>query len=326
MVCVVQFLSGAYNPARHPGDASEHFRSHLDSVGAIAIMPKSRAERRRKQKAEEKRLKKLLKSQEKSLSKEGHRNKESKSSPERKYSNAEQKVTPPKRRFSCMDITAIALAGLVALTLALFGILYSTHKTPAIVLFGLCVIFLDVEVCLLWLQKTWKDEAQAINESELHGLLLPANDPTPNNPCHEIPDGAMLILLGNSASFATRFPHTIIRVKGEDILTLTKKDNELAVSVKIFSRDGRIVAEIRDNEFSINPNNYFRRERPDRHTLIVYDQEDRKVLDVRFINPRTVRFLGIFNHPIRPIVISQTEGFLANTICLGNLDAEVVID
>ena len=161
------------------------------------------------------------------------------------------------------------------------------------------------------------------DQQEMSGLLLPANDPSPDNVCDhgpfQIPSGMMFILLGNSASFTNRFPHSVIVVKGEPVLTLNQKGDQLAVSAKIFSADGKIVAEIIDNEFSINPNNYFRKERPDKSTLVVYDQEGKKVLDVRFINPNTIRFLGILNYPQlqRPLVISQTEGLFSNTICSG---------
>jgi hypothetical protein len=166
-------------------------------------------------------------------------------------------------------------------------------------------------------------------QQEFSGSLLPANDPTPENACSSIPqrEGTMLMILGNSASLNPWFPHTVIRAKGEDVLTLNKKDNAIAIGVKIFGGDGRIVAEIRDNEFSINPNNYFRKERPDNSTLIVYDQEDRKVLDVRFLNSNTVRFSGVLNYPhsLGPLVISPTEGFFAHGLCAayGNIDFNI---
>ncbi|MGC9995145.1 MAG: hypothetical protein ABSE79_07465 [Terriglobia bacterium] len=98
--------------------------------------------------------------------------------------------------------------------------------------------------------------------------------------------------------------------------TVALKD-QICLGVRIFGRDGRIVAEIRDNEFSSNPNNYFRKERPDKSTLIVYDQEDKKVLDVRFLNPTTVRFLGILNYPnsMGPLVISKTGGTFFDGMC-----------
>lgn len=166
---------------------------------------------------------------------------------------------------------------------------------------------------------------ESVNEiheqQELSGLLLPASEPTPDNVCSHgpfpIPGDALLILLGNSASFNSQFPHTIIRIKGEDVLTLSKKGGEIGVNVKIFGKDGRIIAEIKDNEFSINPNNYFRKGRPDKSTLVIYDQEDKRVLDVRFVNPSTVRFLGVLNYPnlARPLIISQTEGPFAGGMC-----------
>jgi hypothetical protein len=158
-------------------------------------------------------------------------------------------------------------------------------------------------------------------QQEFSGLLLPANDPTPENACSDVPfpirSDAMLIILGNSASFNSASPHTVLKVRGEDMIILTKKDNAIAVNVKIFGRDRRIVAEIKDNEFSINPNNYFRKEQPDKSTLIVYDQYASKVLDVRFMNSSTIRFLGVLNYPDSngPLVISQTEGVFANRIC-----------
>ncbi len=155
-------------------------------------------------------------------------------------------------------------------------------------------------------------------ETETHGVLVPANKPMPPNPCEGLgPPDAFFIFLGNSASFTTRFPHTIIRIGSDNILTVDKKEDQISVSARVFSRDGRIVAAIKDNEFFINPNNYFRRERPDPHTLVVYDQMNQKVLDVEYLNSRGVRFLGVFNHPNRRVVISSTEGIFRNTICTG---------
>src|SRR5581483_2676063 len=165
-----------------------------------------------------------------------------------------------------------------------------------------------------------------VAETEYAGLLLPDNRPTPDNPCHEIPNDAVAILLGRSAAYASVFPHTVLRIRGDDVLTMNRLGNQMAISAKVFSTDGRIIAEIRDNEFSINPNNYFRKERPNRHTLRVFDQQNRKVLDVDFINPRAIRFSGIFNYPNRPFVISETEGIGANTICFGNNRNDINLD
>jgi len=163
-------------------------------------------------------------------------------------------------------------------------------------------------------------------ETEYHGFLRPAAEPMPPNPCGEIPANALAILLGTSAAYSSASPHAVIRIKGEPVLSFERAYGEIAINARVFSRDGRIVAEIRRNEFFINPNNYFRRERPDSHSLIVFDQENRRVLDVRFINPRALRFLGIFNHPTHEVVISESEGLFAGGTCFGENGTDVAFD
>jgi len=127
----------------------------------------------------------------------------------------------------------------------------------------------------------------------------------------------MLVILGNSASWGTSFPQTIIRIGNDKMLTMDEIAGRITLSGKFFSRDGKIVAELKDNEFYINPNNYFRKKRPDTHSLVVYDQEGTEILKVRFINPHTIKFTGIIRHPLATVVISETEGLFRNTICTG---------
>lgn len=155
------------------------------------------------------------------------------------------------------------------------------------------------------------------SETEYSGLLIPADEPTPPNPCRNVPAGATLVLLGNSASYGTSFPQTIIQIRSDKMLVMDKIKGQIAVSALLYSEDGRIVAQIKNNEFFINPNNYFRKERPDLHTLIVYDQNGTEVLNVRFINDTTIRFSGVIRHPTRTVLVSDKAGLFANTICTG---------
>ena len=86
-----------------------------------------------------------------------------------------------------------------------------------------------------------------------------------------------------------------------------------------------MVATIENNEFRINPNNYFYIERPDRHTLIVRDQQNRECLNVRFLNPAAIKVLGVFEFPtakIPAIVIDKEkvlsiEGTVLRDMCMG---------
>lgn len=155
------------------------------------------------------------------------------------------------------------------------------------------------------------------SETEFSGLLSPGREPTPQNPCGDIPNDAMLILLGKSASYGTSFPQTIIKIGQDRMLTIDKINNRIAVNAKLFSRDGRIVAEIKNSKFFINPNNYFRKERSDAHSLIVFVQEGIEILNIRYINERTIKFLGVIRHPRTTVVISDIHGFFANTVCSG---------
>ena len=158
-------------------------------------------------------------------------------------------------------------------------------------------------------------------ETQFHGVLTADDQPTPPHPCdemmkrrNEMPDlppinndEMVAIHYGNSATFLNKLDnHVVLNVEGDKLLSITKTPNGVTVSARVFSQDTRIVAEIIDNEFHINPNNYFRIDRPDRHSLTVHDQQGERVLKVDFLNPRTVRVLGIFRHPkTSPIIIDE---------------------
>ena len=119
----------------------------------------------------------------------------------------------------------------------------------------------------------------------------------------------MLFYFGNSVFWETKEEaYTLIATLNpmEQLLGVRKTPDGLLLSAKIRTKDNRIVAEVIDNVFHINPNNYYRRDRPDPHTLKVFDQEGNAVLDVRYINPNAIKVLGTFysgNRP--PIVISE---------------------
>jgi len=163
---------------------------------------------------------------------------------------------------------------------------------------------------------------------EISGQLMPANDPDPPTHCSKIPNDAIKIFLGNSTAWTDstawtgRVETTILSVAGQKLLSIRKIGGAVAISARIYSRDGRIVAEIVDNFFRINPNNYFRREHPDASTLVVYDQYNRKVLDVRYLNRLSLKFLGIFDFPDRrPVVIEEEQqklGIGVSAGCFGN--------
>jgi hypothetical protein len=153
-----------------------------------------------------------------------------------------------------------------------------------------------------------KDLIEAIRnnyrETEFHGLLIPSTEPTPPNPCKDPPPKeALLLFLGKSLMFAGRSPFPAITIANEPLLIIERTPDGIFLTVTIRSQDGRVVAQVIKNEFHINPNNYYRMERPDRHTLAVFDQQGNPALSVKYLNPAAIKITGIFQAQGRPPVI-----------------------
>jgi hypothetical protein len=223
---------------------------------------------------------------------------------------------------------------IIGLILLLIGpAIGALMKSPKVIIAAAAagITLLVWVVALIMMRQFGKSQATPESgQSETHGELLPAKDPTPPNPCGKIPSDAIALFLGNSAVFGNTFPHTVLMVRNENVLSIGKSGPGMTVSAKVFSRDGRIVAQTIDNEFFINPNNFFRRERPDKSTLVVYDQEDRQVLRVRYLNSSAIRILGIFNFPgISPVIIDEDQlvlsGRVVSHFCFGNNRVDFVI-
>ncbi len=166
------------------------------------------------------------------------------------------------------------------------------------------------------------------------GVLLANKKPTPQEfmcTANTSPSD-MTLIYGNNVSITDNFPHPVIKVGDQTLLTIGKKGKGITVTGKLFSRDNRILAELKDNKFFINPNNYFRLERPDEHTLVVYDQQGDEALNVEFINPSVIKVFGRFYFPDRAPVIIDKDGTKAGELRIsGNCvrhagDADIVLE
>ncbi len=229
-----------------------------------------------------------------------------------------------------MDVAAYLLAALAAIAFLLVGLFYSEHKIPAIILFGIGCLLITLAGCLYWIK------AVLPVESEFHGVLVPANDPAPPNPCPEGPPAdAIAVYMGSSVGYTTaQQPYGVLKLDDEVIVSIVKAGDGLSLNATIRSQDKRMVATIENNEFHINPNNYFYIKRPDRHTLIVRDQQNRECLNVRFLNPTAIKVLGVFEFPaanLPAIVIDDdkvlsTEGNVYRNFCIGEAEGAFWIE
>jgi hypothetical protein len=129
-----------------------------------------------------------------------------------------------------------------------------------------------------------------------------------------VPADALRVYLGGNAGISTSDEVKVLSIKGVDLIELRRTPKGLAINAKTFSEDGKIIAEIVDNRFYVNPNNFFRLDRADSHSLAIYDVRDRKVLDIKYINSHSLQILGVFR-------ISDAPPFIVdeNKITFGGL-------
>jgi len=139
------------------------------------------------------------------------------------------------------------------------------------------------------------DVAVILAESQMEGLLQPAADPDPPSRC-TAPPGMTKVFLGSDVGSFNASPFDAV-ILGSPVLTINIVEGGLSVDATVTGSDGRVIVQIVRNRFSVNRNNYLRREIPDKSTLVVTDQYGNQALYVRYLNPHAIRVLGIFREP-----------------------------
>jgi hypothetical protein len=149
-------------------------------------------------------------------------------------------------------------------------------------------------------------------------LLTPANDPdapeyvTWAKNLKIAPDTFRVYLGKWNIGYMTNKSSVVLRIAGKDMLVLRRSGEGISVDAKIFGLENSIIAEIKDNKFFINEKspNYFRMDRPDDHTIIVYNQNTDEVLHLRYINSHAFSISGVFRYSGRPEVDITDAGIL----------------
>lgn|GEM_PF-2845955 len=208
-----------------------------------------------------------------------------------------------------LSVALCALAIFVILIHPVWNFWWISNYRPRQILF----LFLLAVGCCLIGYKAWPTFSnKSPTPMELHGLLIPANEFTPPNPCFSAPGNFLAIYLGNAIAF-TRQQQVSIKAQGQDILSISKVEGGIDFSARVISADNQVVAQINNNELFINPSNYFRSARPNWHSLIITDPQGEEVLNVYYLNPWTVRVLGRFYSPGHPPIIVTKEALMLGT-------------
>jgi hypothetical protein len=137
-----------------------------------------------------------------------------------------------------------------------------------------------------------------LSESEAHGWLLPANDPTPSLYCtrKQIPAAAIVFLLGTNSIATLDTTIDILKVGQCHAVWMRRVGPGIFINADLFAPNGDLMVRIRDNEFHLVSGEYSYRDRSDdRSTIAVYDKKGNEAFYTRFINPRTVVIRGVFS-------------------------------
>lgn len=157
---------------------------------------------------------------------------------------------------------------------------------------------------------------------QLHGVLIPAGDPTPPNPCGQNqPEGTVVFLYSDSAALAQKFPHVILQsLTLGPVITLDRlRDGYLVVLMDVLDPSGKTIVHMDRNGFIVNPHVIMEMHRADKSSLTVDGEYPGESLSIRYLNKQAIKLDGTFHYPGRTEVVPiRIQG--ASQICTAGAD------
>lgn len=121
---------------------------------------------------------------------------------------------------------------------------------------------------------------------QLQGKLLPSGEPTPATSCPQFVGNGIFILMGFVTSYVDQFPHTVLMVDDKPRLVVHREiEGAIWLSLDIFGADGKIIASLDEDGFTVRPGSYFKLTKKDKSSLRIVDEYNEEVLNVRYVNP-----------------------------------------
>lgn len=131
--------------------------------------------------------------------------------------------------------------------------------------------------------------------SQMYGVLIPANDQSPDTACRgNLPDKALVLYFGGSTFFSSSQGVSIIKSQEQDILRLDRSpDGTATLTADIRDKDGKTIALISKNKFAVNRNSIIESlfYRPDYSTINLTDEYGNN-FRVRYLNKQMLTFSG----------------------------------
>jgi hypothetical protein len=164
-------------------------------------------------------------------------------------------------------------------------------------------------------------------ETDTHGWLIPANDPTPPNACGTIPSDALVVIAGSNAVWTQRSELIAFLFGHCGGPHIEWKSNGLRVTQDVFAENGKLVARIENDEFHLVSREISYAQRSDdRSELSVFDPEGNQAFHIRFVNPHAVQITGVFFCDGSKLLINDSQlitpiGIHNSNACFGGSPA-----
>ncbi len=162
--------------------------------------------------------------------------------------------------------------------------------------------------------------------SEFEGFLLPMNEPDPPSFCHPTNVDALKLFIGPNEVYSSRFPFVVLRVYGKNRVVIDRDaGGKIALSVDILDQQGKMIVTFEKGHFTVVHSNILDMKRPNSGTLIVRDQYKNEVLDVRYLNKRSLQISGLLRYPeVGSIPIGKASAI--TQLCLGEVSVAIDIE
>jgi hypothetical protein len=159
-----------------------------------------------------------------------------------------------------------------------------------------------ITVCVLLTALVWiigvtiirAYDSDGVNEKIAYfGGLTPGNGPMLPLPPN-VSANTLQLLLGDNLRILSASENPVLNRNKKTFLSIKVSNGLLRLTATILDASNQPICRIIDNEFQAFPERAFNPKQPDEHSLVVRDAAGNEVLNLRFINPRTIWLTGRF--------------------------------
>jgi hypothetical protein len=152
---------------------------------------------------------------------------------------------------------------------------------------------------------------------EYAGFLLPGDEPDPPSFCSTSVDpDALKMFVGRNEVFSNKFPFVVLRVSKHDRIVIERDDSgRIALNMDILDESGKVIVSFEHGKFTVVQGNILDMKRT-KSSLVVRDQYKKEVLNVRYLNRKSLQFSGSLHYPGIGLVVLPSSD--VDGMCVGD--------